>query len=102
MINQTEAKNLQQQKPDNNDILPASISILVKIGIVTADIKYIKPRSKRTHYRAIINWLTKYTPNPDASNLEKVHGYIEAFFHFGAIDEWENARDIIGSISIRR
>ena len=48
-------------------------------------------------------WLTAYEPAPDAPNLEKVRGYLEAFEHFCAVEDWEAAKDIfvtpLGSFS---
>ena len=63
------------------NITPSSESILAELGIEPTKLKSIKPRWKRTQYRAIINWLTKYKPLPEASNLEKVKGLLEGFFH---------------------
>jgi tetratricopeptide (TPR) repeat protein len=39
-------------------------------------------------------WLTIYEPEPDLSNLEKVRGYLEAFYHLCAIEDWERASEI--------
>ena len=76
-------------------ITPNEESILIKIGIEPAQIKIIKPRLKRTQYRAVINWLTKYKVESYASNLEKVRGYLEAFYHLCAMENWEAASKII-------
>lgn len=65
--------------------------VLAKLDLDPAAIKSIKPRWKRTHYRAVINWLTKYEPQAIASNLEKVRGYLEAFHHLCEVEEWEKA-----------
>ena len=62
--------------------------------------KLIKPQDKvsRTtiaNKQAVKNWLTKYQPKPNASNLERVRGYLEAFHHLNTINAWEIASDIL-------
>ncbi len=58
------------------------------LSVNLASLKFIKPLWKRAHYRASINWLTNYKPKSDASQLEKVRGYLEAFHHLCEIEEW--------------
>ena len=41
--------------------------------------------------RAARLWLQEYRPAPDAPNLEKVRGYLEAFYHYCEIGYWNNA-----------
>ena len=94
-MNNQDELNLSQQQLEQEDILLSGDSVLASLGIDSSQVKSIKPRWKRTHYRAIVNWITKYQPDLDASNLQRVRGYLEAFHHFGAIDEWENAKDIL-------
>ena len=95
MSDQPQLDNTKQPTSEQFNITPSSDKILAKIGINSAMIKTIKQRNKRSSYRAVINWLTKYKPNPDASNLEKVRGLLEAFFHMCGIEEWEKASQII-------
>ncbi|MBD2085722.1 tetratricopeptide repeat protein [Coleofasciculus sp. FACHB-542] len=78
-----------------SNILPPSESVLAELGINSEAIKLIQPHWKRTHYRAVVNWLTKYKPNPDANNLEKVRGYLEAFHHLCEVEAWEEADKIL-------
>jgi len=66
------------------------VDILIKLNIVKAS-------WKRAHYRAIINWLKKYTPSEKASNLEKVKGYIEAFYHCCEAEEYGVAINILSA-----
>ena len=40
-------------------------------------------------------WLNKYKPAPNAPNLEKIRGYLEAFNHYCEIEDWEAAKDIL-------
>jgi hypothetical protein len=41
-------------------LIPSGDSILAELGIEQATLKVITPKWKRTQYRAVINWLTKY------------------------------------------
>jgi tetratricopeptide (TPR) repeat protein len=52
-------------------------------------------RFERVHYRAALNWLTKYESMSEASNLEKIRGYLEAFYHFCEIEDWQRAETLI-------
>lgn len=47
------------------------------------------------HYSAVESWLLDYHPKLDASNLEKVRGYLEAFHHLCQVENWEFARTIL-------
>jgi hypothetical protein len=67
-----------------------SETILAEMGINSNTVKLMKQDLKRTYYRAVINWLTK-----DASNLEKVKGLLEAFFHLCEVEDIESAWKII-------
>ncbi|MDJ0799103.1 MAG: hypothetical protein QNJ51_20165 [Calothrix sp. MO_167.B12] len=64
-----------------NDLAPTGQLLLDRLDINPKEVKNIKPRWKRTNYRAVINWLTLYKPQHDASDLEKIHGLLEAFHH---------------------
>jgi tetratricopeptide (TPR) repeat protein len=88
-------EELTQAKTSNSETLPPPESVLANLGIDPAQIKFIKPRWKRTHYRAIVNWITKYQPQPNACNLEKVRGYLEAFHHICEVEDWEKASKIL-------
>jgi tetratricopeptide (TPR) repeat protein len=50
---------------------------------------------ERAQRRAVKNWLTKYKPKPDARNLEKVRGYLEAFHHLCEVEDWKEAHKIL-------
>ena len=78
-----------------NNITPSIELVLEKIGLESATIKSIKPRIKKSHYRAVLNWLTEYKPHANASNLEIVKGYLEAFYHLCEVEDWEKATTII-------
>ena len=77
------------------NITPNGELVLREISLESATIKSIKPRRKRTQYRAVINWLTEYKPHSNASNLEKVKGYLEAFHHLCEVEDWQRATKII-------
>ena len=42
-------------------------------------------------YRSINNWLTEYSPPPNASNLKKIEGFLEASYHCCELEAWEAA-----------
>ncbi|MCP2732660.1 hypothetical protein NJ959_29960, partial [Symplocastrum sp. BBK-W-15] len=98
MSNQIEKQFPQQQSPDNSGIIPSSKFVLEKLGIDSAEIKFIKPRWKRSCYRAIFNWLTKYQLFDNISNLEKVRGLTEAFYHLCEINSLQQASEILFAV----
>lgn len=49
------------------------------------------------HRRAARNWLTRPIPTKDGSNLERVKGYIQTFYHLGDSDAWEAATYLLSS-----
>lgn len=77
-----------------SNLIPPGESILAELGIDKVALKSID-RWKRTQYRAVINWLTKYKSHSDASNLEQLRGLIEAFYHLCGLEAWEKAGKII-------
>jgi hypothetical protein len=79
-------------------ITPSGDLVLAELGIDPTDLKSIKPRWKRTQYRAIVNWLANYKPPPDTSHIEEVKGFLEAFHHLCEIEAWEEARKILSTV----
>lgn len=71
--------------------------VLAELALDSASIKSIKPRWKRTHYRAVINWLTKNNLEPEEANIRIGRGCLEAFHHLYQVEDWERARKIIGT-----
>jgi tetratricopeptide (TPR) repeat protein len=41
--------------------------------------------------KAVKNWLTKYEPPLNASKLDKIRGYLEAFHHLCELESWEES-----------
>lgn len=78
-----------------NDMTLSQESVLSKIGIEPSYVKFINPIWKRAHRRAAVNWLTKYHSPQAASNLQKVHGYLEAFHHLSVVGAWKESSEII-------
>ena len=92
-LTEPEAKKLKITNEVN--ITPPGDLILSYLGIDRATVKSIKPLTKRTQYRAVINWLTKnYQPRND-SNIEKLRCYLEAFHHLCEIEVWGKASEIL-------
>ena len=69
--------------------------LLEELKIDKNNIKKIKPNWKRSHYRAIFNWLIKYETPSDSSNLEKLKGYLETFHHLCEVEAWAKAGKIL-------
>ncbi|MHC5827736.1 MAG: hypothetical protein ACYT04_70600, partial [Nostoc sp.] len=66
--------------------------MLNDLGISLDTLKHSQlSRWQKAQYRAAINWLTKYKPLPNASNLDKVRGCLEAFHHLCELKSWEKA-----------
>ncbi|NER02384.1 MAG: tetratricopeptide repeat protein [Okeania sp. SIO3C4] len=78
-----------------NNITPKIELVLEKIGLESATIKSIKPPWKRSQYHAVVNWLTEYKPHANTFNLEKVKGYLEAFYHLCQAEDWNRASKLI-------
>jgi tetratricopeptide (TPR) repeat protein len=98
LIRSVSLEHLKQLDEDENreaNLIPDGEFVLAKLGIDGNYIKGITLRHRRTHYRAVITWLTKYHPQPDASNLDKVRGYLEAFYHLCELENWEAASKIL-------
>ncbi|MEG4272652.1 MULTISPECIES: hypothetical protein [unclassified Microcoleus] len=86
------ALETQQQNIETPDILPSGELVLSQIGLAANSLKLRKISPQlRAQYRAIINWLTKYKPPQDASNLDKVRGYLETCHHLFAVAAWKEA-----------
>jgi tetratricopeptide (TPR) repeat protein len=50
---------------------------------------------RNAHNTAATMWQTAYEPEPDAPNLEKVRGYLEAFHHLSQLEDWKGASEIL-------
>jgi tetratricopeptide (TPR) repeat protein len=48
-----------------------------------------------SNYSAVEWWLTDYKSKADDTYLEKVRGYLEAFYHLSEVEDWERAKTII-------
>lgn len=53
------------------------------------------PIWEASEHKAAELWLTAYEPAPDAPNLEKVRGQIEAFHHYCKLKDWEKSQEIL-------
>lgn len=79
----------------STEFLQARYLILAQLGISSEILSQaqISPLEK-SHCRAVLNWLQNYQPASDASNLEKVRGYLEAFHHLLELEAWEAAKHV--------
>ncbi len=96
LMNKRDELNVKEElESENANITPSDEAVIANLGIQPTEIKSIKPSWKRSQYRAVINWLTKYNPAINASNLETVKGLLEAFHHLCAVEDIERAWSII-------
>ncbi len=78
------------------NLTPSGDFVLEQLGINPNNLLADFPtRWQRLHYRAVISWLMFYKPKSDATNLEKVRGYLEAFHHLCVVEDWERASEVI-------
>jgi tetratricopeptide (TPR) repeat protein len=94
MSNQVELDSKTKQASEEVCIIPSGEEILAQLDIGSNTVKAMKEGMKRSYYRAVINWLMKYKANSDASNLEKVKGLLEAFYHLCEVENWKKAKTI--------
>ena len=76
-------------------ILPELSDLLLELDIDPDQIKTIRPYSRRSHYRAIVNWLRTPQMEKDGSNLASILGALEAFDHLCTLEEWQKAGDLL-------
>ncbi|NER01058.1 MAG: tetratricopeptide repeat-containing protein, partial [Cyanothece sp. SIO2G6] len=86
---------MSQEQASMSNILPPATSVLQKLDIDPTLLKAIQPPSKRSQYRAIVNWITQYHPSDEATELEVVKGWLEAFHHLCEVGEWEKAAQLL-------
>ncbi|MFB2877756.1 tetratricopeptide repeat protein [Floridanema aerugineum] len=98
MNRQSELEKQNQKTLDNFRITPSGESILVQLGINPTAIKTIKPPWKRNKYRTVVNWLMKYQPLFDVTNLKKVKSLVEAFYHLCEVEAWKEAGCLLSVI----
>jgi len=66
--------------------------LFAKLGINLDEV----PIEKLSDYTAVEYYLTvEDEPPQDATNLEKVRGYLEAFYHLSEVEDWEAASKIL-------
>ena len=95
MSNLTEPPNSNRNDLQEAGISPPSELTLMELGIDPEAVKSIKPNYKRTHYRAIINWLTNSKAQINTSYLEQIKGLRETFHHLCKVEAWETASKIL-------
>lgn len=77
------------------EVRPQPQPVLRQLGIVPSAVRRVRPATRRTHCQAIVNWLTRYRLPAEPSNFEQVKGFVEAFYHLCAMEEWERALTLI-------
>lgn len=95
MSNQADLEAKTQQDSEAVNITHSGEEILVQLGIDSTTVKAMKRGMKQSDYRAVINWLTKYKTNSEASNLEKVKGLLKAFYPLCKVEDWERGNKVL-------
>ena len=80
----------------NKATLEEDVELVEKFKVPSAalepiNLQFIKERKKRRHYRAFLNWFTKYEPPINATNIEQIKGYLESFYHLSEVKDWGRA-----------
>jgi tetratricopeptide (TPR) repeat protein len=77
-------------------LIPSGDAILIHLKIDLSNLKFIEPKWKRAHYRAIVSWLTKEIKlDSKVTNLEKIQPLVEAFYHLCELEDWERTSKIL-------
>ncbi len=50
---------------------------------------------EKADLKAALYWLEVYEPEPEATNLEQVRGYLEAFHHLCELSFWQEAAELL-------
>lgn len=81
---------------ETDDLAQAGQAILSHLGIFDAAGQYkLASHAERANYKAVKNWLTKYQPKAEATNLEQTKGFLESFHHLCEVAAWEEATELL-------
>ena len=76
-----------------------SVSVTVSIEAAIDLVLRTSPQTLtpylKSQYTAARNWLKLYRPPPKATNLERVKGYLEAFYHLCQLECWQLAYNLL-------
>lgn len=72
-------------------LLLESKDVLARLGIWPEALRDTKSCLQRHTYLAIVNYLTRYRAKPGSPNIERLHGYLEAFNLLCTLSQWERA-----------
>ena len=76
-------------------MIQKNLSVLERVGSAISQRQWIGAEAQTqwlqpyqlAEYRAARNWLRRYRPRGDATNLEKVKGQLEAFAHLCNVED---------------
>jgi tetratricopeptide (TPR) repeat protein len=80
-----------------NQVTQPTPSVLTELGIYPSEVIFIQPRRQRTHYRAVVNWLTRDTPTLKNSNLKRIDTHLQALDHLCEVEDWERVNIVLHS-----
>ncbi|MGD1932345.1 MAG: tetratricopeptide repeat protein [Leptolyngbyaceae cyanobacterium] len=75
--------------------LPTQDALRAELDLLNLSIRSIQPPRRRTHYQAVLNWLTRYQVPSEASALQQVRGLLESFQHLYAVEDLRRASQIL-------
>lgn len=76
-----------------SEITPPGKYILDQLNLDSSSLKSIELTRKR-HYRAAINWLSNYQPEPDESKPQQVRYLLEAFYHLCEVKDLDRVTQL--------
>jgi tetratricopeptide (TPR) repeat protein len=74
---------------------PSGESVLQELNLEKEQIKSQFTGTKLHQYIAVYNWIIIHSPKPDADNLAKIQGYLQAFSHLIDVQDWTRARKLL-------
>lgn len=75
-------------------LLPEPDRLCTVLDFIDLSIRSIQPPSKRTHYQAVLNWLTRYQ-SPTANPRSQVQGLLQSFQHLCEVGDFRRASQIL-------
>jgi hypothetical protein len=77
----------------NTELQTPGQLLFTKLGINLDEV----PIEQLSDYTAVEYYLTvEDEPPHNATNLEKVRGYLEAFYHLSEVEDWQRAKAVMG------
>lgn len=78
-------------------LLPDSVEVLRWLELDAGVVRQMGAGShrRRSQMQAVLNWIGQYQPREDDKPLEQVKGYLQAFQHLCALEDWDRALKLL-------